>query len=235
MEYSMITESGPFEPLFPMSSSALDNELEMEVSYDDFKDDYDHFKELEVQNLQKEISKYKQEIIHLDENEKMMYNLTESFEATITELISSREKQRVYADLEKERIVNGKAQIIEDLLSADNAYKGVKRKYDRTKEIIAQYKNDEDKLKHALQEKTEQLRSKQQQFERLKCHAEDKVNQANETIIQIKTNRDAEISKLTTMLRKSELRVETLEQTIKQKSEESRELANMCDELIGRA
>ena len=113
-----------------------------------------------------------------------------------------------------------------------HSYKDVKGKYDRTKVVIARYQYDEDNLKKCLKVKLEQLREKEQHFVRLKCHAEDKVNQANEAIMEIKNSRGVEIARLTTMLRKSELRVETLEEMMKQKSEESKELANMCDELI---
>ena len=78
----------------------------------------------------------------------------------------------------------------------------------------------------------DKLKEKEQRFERLKLHAEDKVQQANEAILEIQTNGEVEMARLNTMLRKSELKVETLDQTMRQKSEESWELAKMCDELI---
>ena len=185
-----------------------------------------------MQNLNQELSKYKQDLLYLDENGKMIRKIMEQFKTTISELISNREKQRAYADIEKERIVSQKSQLIEDLLSAECAYKDVRGKYERTKEVIARYKNDEDKLKKCVADKREELTNAEQHFERLRCHAEDKVSQANQVILQIKTSREVEIAKLTAMLRKSEIRVETLEQKMKQKTDESKELANMCDELI---
>ena len=90
----------------------------------------------------------------------------------------------------------------------------------------------EDNLKIILNDRMDKLREKEQRFDRLKCHAEDKVQQANDAIQQIQTNGEVEMARLATMLRKSELKVETLDQTMRQKSEESRELAQMCDELI---
>ena len=138
----------------------------------------------------------------------------------------------VIVDIEKDKIVSQKAQIVGDLIAAENAYTDVKGKYERTKQLITKYKNEEDKLKQGLEDRKSILEAKQTRFETLKCHAEDKIRQANEVILQIKGDREAEIAKLATMLRKSEIRVESLEQMARQKSDETKELADMCDELI---
>ena len=48
-------------------------------------------------------------------------------------------------DIEKEKIVSQKAQIVGDLIAAENAYTDVKGKYERTKQLITKYKNEEEK------------------------------------------------------------------------------------------
>jgi hypothetical protein len=222
MQYSMVEDTETLECLASISSSKSNNELSMANSFD----------HPEVQKLKTKIAQYKEEIFCLDENENIIKNITNQFKTTISELTMSREKDSVYHDIEKDKITSEKSQIIDNLIGAENSYKDVKGKYDRTKDVIPRYQYDEDNLKKCLKEKSEKLREKEQHFVRLKCHAEDKVNQANEAIMEITNSRAVEIARLTTMLRKSELRVETLEETMKQKSEESRELANMCDELI---
>ena len=116
-------------------------------------------KKMKIQNLNDDISNYKQELLHLDSNGKMMHKIMKQYKTTISELILSREKERAYADIEKEKILRQKSQIIEDLLSAESAYKDVKGKYERTKELIARCQNNEDKLKKCVGDKAEELSS----------------------------------------------------------------------------
>ena len=137
-----------------------------------------------AQKLRSQISQLKEEISRLKQSE----DLIENFKATINELLSSREKSRVYHQIEKERISHEKSQLVEDLLSAENSYKDVKGKYERSRDLIIRYKTDEDNLKIILNDRMDKLREKEQRFDRLKCHAEDKVQQANDAIQQIQTN-----------------------------------------------
>jgi len=238
MQYSMIDDSEMLNSLNSLSEvpSTHNPKSELNPNNKDPRNnhqDRNMLDELEekkdkAQKLRSQIFQLKEEISRLNRNE----ILIENFKTTINELLSSREKSRVYHQIEKERISHEKSQLVEDLLSAENSYKDVKGKYERSRDLIIRYKTDEDNLKVILNDRMDKLTEKEQRFNRLKCHAEDKVQQANDAIQQILTNGEVEMARLTTMLRKSELKVETLDQTMRQKSEESRELAKMCDELI---
>ena len=57
---------------------------------------------------------------------------------------------------------------------------------------------------------------------------------ANEALDQIKRTKSAEISKLTMLLRKADMKVSTLERTVEQKTKENKELTDICDELISK-
>ena len=248
-EYSVSTETQSTDLLDSMVSnevgndvgsgmlSSLDNFDILKNHTDDIRNESithkkDQVSDVHVQDLKKEISRYKEELVYLDQNEDVMENVINQFQTTISEIMASREKQRTFADIQKEKIVSQKAQIVGDLIAAENAYTDVKGKYERTKQLITKYKIEEEKLKQGLADRKSTLEAKQTRFDTLRCHAEDKIRQANEVILQIKGDREAEIAKLATMLRKSEIRVESLEQIARQKSDESRELADMCDELI---
>ena len=130
-------------------------------------DEY-QLKKIKVLKLQDQISQLKAELLYLKQNE----DLVEQFRKTINELLCSREKSSVCYEIEKERIIHEKSQLIEDLLSAENSYKDVKGKYERSRDLIIRYKTDEDNLKLILKERTDKLKDKEQHFERLKCHAE---------------------------------------------------------------
>ena len=103
-------------------------------------------KKEKAQKLQDQIYQLKDELARLKRNE----DLVENFKTTINDLLSSREKTRVYHEIEKERIAHEKSQLVDDLLSAENSYKDVKGKYERSRDLIIRYKTDEDNLKIIL-------------------------------------------------------------------------------------
>ena len=51
------------------------------------------------------------------------------------------------------------------------------RKYERTKEIIGEFKRNEDLLKEQVSDVREKLRKSEERFELLKSHAEGKLNE----------------------------------------------------------
>merc|ERR1711997_773245 len=115
-------------------------------------------------------------------------------------------------------------QTLEDLHSAERAFNDVHRKYERTKEIIGEFKRNEDLLKEQVKDISEKLKKSEDRFELLKSHAEGKLNDANRALEQIQRSKSAEVSKLQAMMRKAEMRVSTLERTIDQKTRENKEL-----------
>lgn len=57
---------------------------------------------------------------------------------------------------------------------------------------------------------------------------------ANQELDHIRRSHQAEIAKLRAMLKKSEVRVTSLEESLEQKSKENQELTAICDELISK-
>ena len=57
---------------------------------------------------------------------------------------------------------------------------------------------------------------------------------AYKKIESFQKSRDAEVAQLQAMLRKAEMRVNNLERTVEQKSQENSELTAICDELIAK-
>ena len=51
------------------------------------------------------------------------------------------------------------------------------RKYERTKEIIGEFKRNEDMLKAQVKEVSEKLQKSEERYELLKSHAEGKLNE----------------------------------------------------------
>ena len=57
---------------------------------------------------------------------------------------------------------------------------------------------------------------------------------ANKTIDSLQKGRESEVAQLQAMLKKTEMRVNTLERIVEQKTQENNELTSICDELISK-
>merc|ERR1712126_376152 len=101
----------------------------------------------QIQHLDQEVTMFKLEIEKLEFNNKGMLNVVTEYEKTISEVISDRERERVCDEIAKEKHRQEKDQILDDLHSAERAFNDVHRKYERTKEIIGEFKRNEDLLK----------------------------------------------------------------------------------------
>jgi len=171
--------------------------------------------------------------MHSDNNSQMMV-IVDEFEKTIQQLIQDKERSQVVTEIERERIFAERNQIFEDLQAVERAFTDLHRKYERTKEVIAGFKSNEDALKSSLEDLSTKYRREEERYEVLRTHAEQKLDEANSRISELQRSKAAEIAKLTALLRKSEMRIASLERSVDQKTRENQELTTICDELISK-
>jgi len=187
-----------------------------------------------VKEKQNEIDLLKHELQQNSESNKQMMMIVEEFEKTIGQLIAEKEREQVCHEIERDRVQNERNQILEDLQAVERAFNDLHRKYERTKEVVAGFKTNEDVLKSTVEELSNRYKKGEERYELLKTHAETKLNEANSRIAEIQRSKSAEIAKLTALLRKAEMRVASLERSLEQKTRENQELTTICDELIGK-
>jgi hypothetical protein len=96
---------------------------------------------------------------------------------TISEVVSERDRERVVHEIAMEKITNQRNQVVEDLKSAERAFNDVHRKYERTKEVITEFKRNEDRLKVAVHDLGGKTRKAEDRYELLKSHAESKLSE----------------------------------------------------------
>merc|ERR1711971_488113 len=162
-----------------------------------------HQKEKETQLVDQEVQQLKQEVKTLDHGNMEMMKVVTEYEKAISEVIADRERERVCHDIEKEKVARERDQILDDLHSAERAFNDVHRKYERTKEVIAGFKKNEDNLKSRVAEDATKLKKSEQRYEALRSHAEGKISEANETFESMQKNKSSEIAQLQAMLRKT--------------------------------
>ena len=114
------------------------------------------------------------------------------------------------------------------------AFADVHRKYERTKCMVEEIKQNEETLKRYIEEYQSKSRKQEEKYQRLKQHAEETLDKANREIENLSKTQDSEIARLTAMLKKAEMKAVSLERTVEQKNKENEELTTICDELIAK-
>ncbi|CAG7832893.1 unnamed protein product [Allacma fusca] len=139
------------------------------------------------------------------------------------------------ADAIKQVLINERDQALEDLRNVENAFSDVHRKYERIKIIVENFRKNEDILKQRDYEMQIKLENRDKKIEALK----QKCQEALETMHRDYENRlrdsETETHKLRALLRKTEMKIDSLENDLEQKGKENSQLSVLCDELISAA
>ena len=126
----------------------------------------------QVRQQQAELDRLRRELSGHEESNKQMMGIMEEFEKTIQQLIKEKERSAVLTEIERDRVMMERNQIFEDLQAVERAFTDLHRKYERTKEVIAGFKSNEDVLKSSLDDLTNKYQREEERFEVLKTHAE---------------------------------------------------------------
>jgi len=181
-----------------------------------------------------EVEELRKEFNSCGEENKQMMMIVDEFEKTIGQILAEKEREQVCSQIERERVSNERNQILEDLQAVERAFNDLHRKYERTKEVIAGFKTNEDVLKRTVAELTSRYKKGEDKYDLLKTHAESKLKEANSRIEELGRGKASEIAKLQALLKKAEMRVNSLERAVEQKIQENHELTVICDELISK-
>ena len=103
-----------------------------------------------------------------------------------------------------------------------------------TREVITAFKTNEDQLKATVEDLSARKRKADERYELLRTEAESKLSEANGRLDELKRNKEGEIARLVALCRKADMRVASLERSVEQKTRESEELHQICDDLISR-
>lgn len=190
--------------------------------------------ERQAERLQKEVEKLTKELKLRLESENQMKEVVKEYEKTISELISDNKREKTKLEMDLRKLEDEKNQALEDLGNVEAAFGDVHRKYERTKQIVDGFKKNEEELKKYVEEYKMKLRKSDQKYEALKAHAEEKLEEANREVENIARSQDAEIAKLSAMLKKAEMKTASLERTVEEKQKENIELTSICDDLISK-
>ncbi|KAF5286605.1 hypothetical protein FQR65_LT12514 [Abscondita terminalis] len=120
------------------------------------------------------------------------------------------------------------------LLTLEVAFSDLHQKYERSKQIIQGYKSNEATLVDSLNHAEICLKKSEEKYEALKTHAKDKLEMANRDILKMRDEYETEMHKLTTLVKRLEIKLSSQTDLLNQKQKECAALAVLCDEVTGK-
>lgn len=159
--------------------------------------------------------------------------ILEEYEKTISRLVAEKEQEKQNHEKEVKKVVKEKDTMQVHLENIEIAFSDVHQKYERSKQVIQGFKTNEEVLKASLTDYSTTLTKQEDKYDKLKAHAMSQLESANQELDSLRRSQQLEISKLKAMLKKSDVKITSLEESLEQKTKENSELVGICDELIG--
>ncbi|XP_051820580.1 transforming acidic coiled-coil-containing protein 3 [Antechinus flavipes] len=202
------------------------SQKDMDVAVEKVKEEVKE-KQMKIQELEDKYAKFHVE--YLD-----MGKIVEEYEGIITQLMADAQKQKDVSKAEIQKILSEKQQITADLNSMEKSFSDLFKRLEKQKEVLEGYQKNEEALKKCVEDYLLRIEKEERRYKALKAHAEEKLNLANEEIAQVRSKAKAETLALQANLRKEQMRVQSLEKTLEQKTKENDELTKICDDLISK-
>ncbi|XP_041909356.1 transforming acidic coiled-coil-containing protein 3 isoform X2 [Corvus kubaryi] len=185
----------------------------------------------EVQEKELEWSK-KYNKLHMEYKE--MGKIVAEFERTITQVMEDAQKQKEASRKEIQRLMEENQQATSDLNSMEKSFSELFKRLEKQKDALEGYHRNEEVLKKCAEDYLARIKKEEQRYQALKAHAEEKLQQANEEIAQVRSKAKSETAALQATLRKEQMRIQSLERSLEQKTKENDELTKICDDLISK-
>ncbi|XP_043500915.1 uncharacterized protein PFB0145c [Polistes fuscatus] len=214
--------------LLRVTVSQLEKELEKQ------KTEYESKLEKQKANSQEKIAKLQAQLNEEVENKNQLAVVVDEYEKSISRLLTEKERDHANLEQEKSRIQEELQATNLHLSNTEAAFNDVHLKYERLKGVVSAYKNNEGVLKESIQENLETIKSLENRYDQLKTHAMSQLRKANLELVDIRKQHESETVKLHAMVRKAELKSNSLAEIVEQKTKENKELTQILDELIAR-
>lgn len=181
--------------------------------------------------LEKE-SKLIQQIHDKTLSNKQMCIVMEEYEKTISSIIGEQQKDKIQTQEKLEKLTLERDQALNHLSNMESSFNDLLAKYEKCKTIILESKERERVLNLKIVEYEAGLEKYELLYNNLKKVTGDNLDKANETIENIKKAHNVEITKLNAIIKKHEIMISSLQESLTQKTRDNEELTRICDQLI---
>lgn len=195
-----------------------------------------HLKSLEDESQErlKKINDLNGRLVEKTKINKSMAAVVEEYERTIASLISETAQDKKRHAEERAKLISERDEQTAHLASMEVSFSDLHSKYEKSKQVILNCKANEDAYKKSIKAFEENLTKMQNNYELLKQHATSKLNHANQELEKMNRSHEAEVLKLNAMIKRKELHITSLEESLAQKTKANDELTAICDELINK-
>ncbi|XP_018410254.1 PREDICTED: transforming acidic coiled-coil-containing protein 3 [Nanorana parkeri] len=187
---------------------------------------------LEVREKDLEVLEWKNkhEKLYLEYVE--MGKIIAEFESTIAQILADSQRQKEMMKRELNKVLEEKQQVQNDLNSMENSFSELFKRLEKQKDALEGYRKNEEALKKCVEDYLARIKKEEQRYQALKAHAEEKLSRANEEIAQVRSKFKSESTALQATLRREQMKSQSLERALEQKTKENDELTKICDDLI---
>ncbi|XP_071553457.1 uncharacterized protein [Temnothorax nylanderi] len=201
----------------------------------------EHEAELERQKatFQEKINKLQAQMSQEKKTKTQMTVVVEEYKRDFSQcrLLTERERDRTSLEQDKAKLQEELQELQaanHHLTNMEAAFNDVHQKYKRLKGVVSVYKSKETVLKESIQKNVKTIKTLETRYDRLKEHAMTQLEKANLELDGIRKQNEAETVKLHAMIRKAELKSNSLAEDVEQRTKENKELAEILDEVIAR-
>lgn len=196
----------------------------LEAKVKKLTDDKTHY--LDTEN------KLLQEISEKALSNKKMSIVMEEYEKTISMLIGDLQQEKIKSQEALDKLKSEKEQALLHLSNMECSFNDLLMKYEKCKNVIIEAKEREKVYEEKIAEYDTSLKKYDSEYENLKRITSEALDNANLTLDNIKKNHNVEIAKLNATIKKNEVTISSLQDSIAQKTRENEELTRICDQLI---
>ncbi|XP_050354166.1 uncharacterized protein LOC126775972 [Nymphalis io] len=182
--------------------------------------------------LQEKESRLVQQVNDKTINNKQMCIVMEEYEKTISSIIGEQQKERILSQENLEKLTLERDQALNHLSSMESSFNDLLTKYEKCKTLILDSKERERVLNLKIVEYEAGLEKYEILYNNLKQVTADNLDKANETLENIKKAHNVEITKLNATIKKHDIMISSLQESLIQKTRDNEELTRICDQLI---
>lgn len=186
----------------------------------------------EKKNLLERENKLLQQINDKIISNKQMSIVMEEYEKTISSLIGEQQREKVGSLEMVERLTIERDQALNHLTSMEGSFNDLLSKYERAKSVILETRDREKIFEQKIAEYEAGMQKYESLYNNLKQVTADKLANANETLDNMKKQHNVEITKQNAIIKKHEITIASLHESVVQKTRDNEELTRICDQLI---
>lgn len=165
-------------------------------------------------------------------NNKQMSIVMEEYEKTISSLIGEQHKDKKTTMDYVDKLTYERDQALNHLSSMESSFNDLLSKYEKCKGVILETKEREKTYEEKLAEYEAGIKKYESLYNTLKEVTTDNLTKANETLENLKKSHNVELTKLNAVIKKHEITIASLQESVIQKTRDNEELTRICDELI---